>query len=139
MQEIKSSRHEQRDLLMLRNTISYYLSKKSNVNVDNFDDIKELQLDLPEPINHRNACSTCPVNHLCCMYLAHDEEFRRRDSTHPLKALSEKLLGHLKPEHINYVMRWVKLQQIEEDNNTANSSMKDMWTMKPQQRQESYF
>ncbi|XP_033220291.1 DNA replication ATP-dependent helicase/nuclease DNA2 [Belonocnema kinseyi] len=135
MKEIKNSHHEQRDLLMLRNTLSYYLAKKSNVNVDNFEDFKELMLDLPEPINHRNACSSCPVNNLCCMYLSHDENFRQKDSSHPLKVLSEKILSRLKPEHINYVMRWVKLLQIEEDSNSANS-MKDMWTLEPRQREK---
>lgn len=133
MKEIKNSHHEQRDLLMLRNTLSHYLAKKSNVNVDNFEDVKELMLDLPEPINHRNACSSCPVNNLCCMYLSHDENFRQKDSSHPLKVLSEKILSPLKPEHINYVMRWVKLLQIEEDSNSANS-MKDMWTLEPRKR-----
>lgn len=134
MKEIKGSHHEKRDLLMLRNTLSLYLAKKSSINVNNFNDIKELLLDLPEPINHRNACGKCSVNHLCSMYLVHDETFRLKDSSHPLKEISEKLLNHLKPEHIHYVMKWVKLHQIEEEANTNYLSMKDIWTMEPLNR-----
>lgn len=134
MKEIKGSSNEKRDLIMLRNNLALFLAKKTNVNINNFHDIKELLLDLPEPIHHHSACGKCSVNHLCSMYLMHDEKFRLKSSSHPLKEISEKVLNHLKPEHIHYVMKWVKLHQIEEETYNESSSMKDVWTMEPLKR-----
>lgn len=136
MKEIKGSSNEKRDLIMLRNNLALFLAKKTNVNINNFHDIKELLLDLPEPIHHHSACGKCSVNHLCSMYLMHDEKFRLKSSSHPLKEISEKVLNHLKPEHIHYVMKWVKLHQIEEETYNESSSMKDVWTMEPLKREK---
>lgn len=62
MKELKSSSNEQRDLIMLRNELAYYLSKNPVSSNDK-------NMELPEPINHHSACSNCPYNVICCTYL----------------------------------------------------------------------
>lgn len=88
---------------------------------------KILPMELPDPISHF-SCAKCPYNVLCCSYL-------KDDNQHPIRELKEKITSHLTQEHIDYVLKWVSLMQLEENTENVNmSSWKDVWLMQPEER-----
>lgn len=138
MREVKGSHTERRDLLLLRNEISYYLSKqfetyenigrKSILNESNgaksSDDLMtELMRvshipELPEPIHRRNVCASCPYNILCSVYLNQDTKtLSELDANHPLRDIAQLVTVHLKDAHIGYFCRWVGLMSLEDQEN----------------------
>ncbi|KAG7207925.1 hypothetical protein KM043_009514 [Ampulex compressa] len=128
MQEIRSGHPEKRDLILLRNTLAHYFTQKSTETEQNL-------LNLPEPINHHSACSKCPYNTLCSVYLSKDVETKLSDSN-PLKTIAKKILEKLKPSHIDYVLKWISLLQMEDAMQTDESTLKDIWTLAAEKREE---
>lgn len=80
LQEIPYNEHEKRDLILLRNELAYYLTRKVQLNrsVDKVIGSNKLSWsqsinslnppELPEPINH-SACEKCPYNIICSTFL----------------------------------------------------------------------
>ncbi|KOX72024.1 DNA2-like helicase [Melipona quadrifasciata] len=127
MQEINSSYPEKRDLMLLRNSLATYFIQKSTE--------KGWQmLELPEPINHHSACSKCTYNTLCCLYLSKDSNIQLPE-THPLVELGKKILNKFKPSHIDYVLQWISLLEIEESSQSTDNTMKYLWTLSPEKRE----
>lgn len=66
------------------------------------------------------------------------EGFDKLDHHNPLKKLGPQAINHLKPEHIDYVMQWTGLLQLENciessrDNIIAKTS--DIWTLSIDER-----
>lgn len=132
MKEIKGSPPAQRDLIMLRNSVAYY-STRLPVIVKVGEEETVMPMELPKPINH-HVCSKCPYNVLCCSYLT-EEDKKEFHEGHHLKETYNKIIEHLKPEHIEYVGKWVSLLQLEETaENRDVVSWKDVWTVKPSKR-----
>ncbi|XP_050465374.1 DNA replication ATP-dependent helicase/nuclease DNA2 [Cataglyphis hispanica] len=133
MQEIKSSHHEKRDLILLRNTLVHYFSRKPEDfhNINSESDLKAMEL--PEPINH-SACSRCPYQTLCCAYLTRDQNANLSPS-HPLTAPMKKLLEDFESNHLNYVMKWIALLHLEETYENSNNNLSNVWTMSPEKRE----
>lgn len=133
MKEIVGSNYAQRDLLTLRNTVAYYLTRQPII-VDVEGEETILPTEFPKPINHP-ACSKCPYNVLCSVYLTKEDK-KDFNEYHPLEKISDEVTSHLSPEHIAYVMKWVSLLQLEE--NTADNrdpiAWKDVWTLPPAKR-----
>lgn len=136
MREVSGTHRERRDLMLLRNEISYYLSKqneshcgeKAQFDVDNATTSEDgsvthpLQVsnvpELPEPINRPNACSSCPYNILCSVYLNRDSKtLSSLDSKHPLRETAPLITVHLTEAHINYFFHWVGLMSLEDQEN----------------------
>lgn len=81
LREIPYNENEKRDLILLRNELTYYLGRKVKLNNSNGisqtteqlswnQKLNSLQMpELPEPINHHSACDKCPYNIICCSYL----------------------------------------------------------------------
>ncbi|KAL6261113.1 hypothetical protein P5V15_008642 [Pogonomyrmex californicus] len=134
MQEIKSGHHEKRDLILLRNTLAHYFAKKPE-NPQGTDAESDLKaMELPEPINHHSACGRCPYQTLCCAYLAKDPS-ANLSSSHPLTAMIKQLRDDFETSHLDYVMRWIALLQLEESYENSNSSLISIWTMSPEKRE----
>ncbi|XP_058791831.1 DNA replication ATP-dependent helicase/nuclease DNA2-like [Phymastichus coffea] len=134
MKEIKGSIHAQRDLIALRNSVAYY-STRQPVVVKIKEEETVMPMEFPKPINRR-SCSTCPYNTLCCTYLS-DEDKKELHEGHHLKELYNNITGHLKPEHREYVMKWVSLLQLEETAERQDQvSWRDIWTLKPSKREK---
>lgn len=143
MREIRGSHKERRDLLLLRNEISYYLAKQfeSYVNIgqrsrftdenrssdsglSKLDDLRtELMRisyvpELPEPIHRANACAKCSYNVLCSVYLNQDTKtLSELEANHPLREISALVTVHLTDAHINYFCHWVGLMALEDQEN----------------------
>lgn len=138
--EIKGSHNEKRDLILLRNEISYYLAKQyetysslgkkltgkddgNNIDLNDPDLISELLRisnipDLPKPINRGNVCSQCPYNVLCSVYLAQDTKtFTALEDRHPMREIVPLVTSHLSDLHLNYFFHWVGLLMLEDQEN----------------------
>lgn len=133
MQEIKGGHPEKRDLILLRNTLANYFAPKPVEKLNFISESDWQTLELPEPINHYKACSMCPYNALCCIYLSRDTEIQLLES-HPLMKLSKQILNKFKPTHIDYVVKWVSLLQIEENAQNSGNPVRYMWTLSPEKR-----
>ncbi|XP_076300421.1 DNA replication helicase/nuclease 2 isoform X2 [Lasioglossum baleicum] len=132
MQEIKAVHPEKRDLILLRNTLAHHFSPKS---VESLTSESNWQtLELPEPINHHNACSKCSYNALCCAYLSRDTETRLSES-HPLTKLGKQILSKITTAHIDYVFKWISLLQVEESAQFSDNTLRYLWTLSPEKRE----
>lgn len=125
MRQVKGNRNEQRDLILLRNEVAYYLSKQQESyaelceNSENDFDAQFNRLsvrpELPDPINHRNACQSCPYQVLCSMYLNENPEMMSSLSKqHPMREMASLVTCHLTEAHIEYFCRWVGLLALED-------------------------
>nr|XP_012226451.1 PREDICTED: DNA replication ATP-dependent helicase/nuclease DNA2 [Linepithema humile] len=133
MQEIRSSHHEKRDLMLLRNTLAHYMTQKlEDQNVDSPSDLK--MMELPEPIYHHVACAKCSYQNLCCAYLARDPN-ANLSPTHPLTVPIKELLDNFQSNHLDYVMTWIALLQLEESSENSNNSLSSIWTTCPEKRE----
>lgn len=138
MREVKASHNERRDLLLLRNEISYYLTKqyesyqkigqKSRFNEmngcsSNSDEMTELMKvsyvpELPEPINRQSVCANCAYNILCSIYLNQDTKtLSTLSQKHPMREIAALTTVHLTDAHINYFCHWVGLMALEDQEN----------------------
>ncbi|XP_020290198.1 DNA replication ATP-dependent helicase/nuclease DNA2 [Pseudomyrmex gracilis] len=133
MKEIKSSHNEKRDLILLRNRLAHYFAKKPEDfwRVNSESDLEMMKL--PEPINH-HACAKCPYQTICCAYLTKDSNAKLSPS-HPLTTLMKDLLSYCESSHLDYVIKWIALLQLEELYENSNSSMSNFWTMSPEKRE----
>lgn len=132
MKEVTGSNYAQRDLLTLRNTVAYYLTRQPTIiNIDGKETI--LPMEFPKPINHP-SCAKCPYNVLCSVYLTEEDKTDFHEN-HSLRKISEDVTSHLTSEHIAYVMKWVSLLQLEENTDNQDlSTWKDVWTLPPSTR-----
>ncbi|XP_076757280.1 DNA replication helicase/nuclease 2 [Xylocopa sonorina] len=134
MSEIKGSHSERRDLILLRNTLVNYLTPTSPENLTTTTSKSDWQtMQLPEPINHHSACSKCTYNTLCCMYLQNNET--QLSDSHPLTKLGKEILGKFKHTHIDYVLLWISLLEIEESAQSSESIMRYLWTLTAEKRE----
>ncbi|XP_011696156.1 PREDICTED: DNA replication ATP-dependent helicase/nuclease DNA2 isoform X2 [Wasmannia auropunctata] len=134
MREIRSGHNEKRDLILLRNTLAHYFARKPEdlQGVDTAADLRAMEL--PEPINHHSACDSCPYRNLCCAYLARDANANLSPS-HPLTALIKELRDSVETRHLDYVMKWIALLQLEESHENDSSSLSSVWTTSPEKRE----
>lgn len=140
MREVKGKRHEKRDLIILRNEISYYLAKQYETfnklgerskETDNMN-FEELQTELlrisnipelPEPINRANACSKCPYSILCSVYLTQDANtMTELSSKHAMREIAPLVTAHLTDAHIHYFCHWVGLMVLEDQDSRKSKT-----------------
>ncbi|XP_055319976.1 DNA replication ATP-dependent helicase/nuclease DNA2 isoform X1 [Sitodiplosis mosellana] len=156
MREVKGTHNERRDLILLRNEISYYLAKQfeayANIGqkslfdeengTSNDDLLTELMRvsyipELPEPINRGNVCPTCPYNILCSVYLNQDSKtLSSLDAKHPMRELAPLVTAHLNDAHINYFCHWIGLMVLEDQENKKLNPNKVLWLETPEHRQK---
>ncbi|KAF5294448.1 hypothetical protein FQR65_LT01574 [Abscondita terminalis] len=104
LREVPITEKEKRDLIILRNEVAYFLTRHPK-----FSD-ESVEWELPDPINHHSACSQCPYNTICCVYLKYHKTELGNNS---LNTLQNEILSHLKPIHIDYFIKWSGLLLLE--------------------------
>lgn len=130
VKQVKGTRNEQRDLVILRNELAHYLTRQEkafeNLELTDKNEMaiaeikaKIIELsanpELPEPINHHSACQNCPYQVLCCVYLKNDPEtLSSLNQNHTLRELMPKITAHLLSSHIEYFCRWSALLALED-------------------------
>lgn len=68
LREIPPTQKEKRDIIIMRNELAYYLTRKPKIVEEGETKNKKLvPPDLPEPINHQ-SCAKCPYNVICTAY-----------------------------------------------------------------------
>lgn len=133
LREVASGRNEQRDLLMLRNDLAYWLTREVAVPASKEDPLE--QLPLPEPVYHHSACGNCAYNTICSSFAQKDSSLQLSDS-HPLKKLMPQLLEHLSEADHAYVQHWCGLLALEEQHNRQSSHVRSFWTKDPAEREK---
>ncbi|KAI4500290.1 hypothetical protein M0802_004707 [Mischocyttarus mexicanus] len=134
MREITCGRAEKRDLILLRNNLIDYFTRTKDIIVSNNSEDELKNMPLPEPINHYTSCLKCPYNNLCCAYLKKDNTLKLSES-HGLVKLSKEILNKFQDNHIDFIFRWVYILQMEENMQTEQYNMKDIWTLTPEKRE----
>lgn len=124
MSEVVGTKHEQRDLIMLRNQLAFYLRKQL---------LDEFGPNLPEPISHHSACEKCPYNILCCTFLRFGKQVEISE-TNPLNEISPLLLSHLQDSHFDYFLHWTRLVTLENSESMRQTELKLLWTKTPEER-----
>ncbi|KAF5272783.1 hypothetical protein FQA39_LY07810 [Lamprigera yunnana] len=128
LREIAVNNQEKRDLMILRNKLAYYLSRKPKFGE------QKLEWELPEPINYHSACSKCPYNTICCTMLKYDDV---QLTNNPLQNLQNDLLAHLQPTHIEYFMKWSALLTLENSCSDKSKQIHEIYTIVPQIREKN--
>lgn len=129
LREVASTRNEKRDLIMLRNELSRYLSRKFTQSYG-----EHTFLEYPDPIQHRNACENCPYNTICTSLLSRDAEKPLRDS-HPLKKCQK--IDHLSEQDLDYFFRWCQISYLEDQETIRGTAVSNIWTDSIEQRVQS--
>lgn len=140
MREIYGTRNEQRDLIALRNDLSYYLSNLPDFATHpveiSLPQEKFLQpFELPEPISHPTACSQCPYSTLCCSFAKTDQKIQMKPN-HPLNKISNECISHLNTKDYEYFIKWCHLLMMEEQETRKYSYLRALWCQTPGYRQE---
>ncbi|KAG5878691.1 hypothetical protein JTB14_029759 [Gonioctena quinquepunctata] len=131
LREIPASQKERRDIMLLRNELTFYLTRKPKI-VECDGEQKLLPPEIPEPINHP-SCEKCPYNVICTSYAKYNEE--DISSNKILKNIQDNALAHLNETHLNYFMKWVTLIAYESNSKSSAKDVREIYTQTPQQRE----
>lgn len=126
LREVVSTRNEKRDLLILRNELARFLSRKFTKNYG-----ENVFLGYPDPISHRNACENCPYNTICTTLLSRDAE-KPLNANHPLEKC--KKLEHLSTEDLDYFFRWCQISYLEDQDSMRHLAVSNIWTDSEERR-----
>ncbi|ALC48772.1 CG2990 [Drosophila busckii] len=143
LREVRDGRNEQRDLILLRNDLVYYLTREVQLPALKQQSLllpeqpgKLLQpFQLPEPISHHSACNNCAYNTLCCSFASTDAALEL-SSSHPLQRLMPQLLQQLTQADQEYVLHWCGLLALEEQHGNQSPQLRAIWTESAEQRQQ---
>ncbi|XP_067015687.2 DNA replication ATP-dependent helicase/nuclease DNA2 [Anabrus simplex] len=129
--KIQVGRNEKRDIMCRRNELAEYLTISPTLPANGaaFDPPR-----LPEPINNSRACSKCPYLDLCSAFLERSG-MDHLSSGHAMRQLVPEATSHLTAKHVDYLMLWTALVQLEEAERRAKSSLQDLWCKTPAQRE----
>lgn len=133
LREVPSSRNEQRDLVLLRNDLAYWLTREVSSGLEITDPLPQLQL--PEPIYHHSACGNCAYNTICSSFAQSDKKLELNES-HPIKKLMPQLLSHLLQRDHDYVQHWCSVLALEEQHNRQSNQYAPFWTEDARIRQK---
>ncbi|CAH1985188.1 unnamed protein product [Acanthoscelides obtectus] len=134
LREIPMTHREQRDIVILRNELAYYLTRRPKITENKgSDDRKLIPPELPEPINHR-GCYKCPYNVLCASFARYNNENIANN-----EALNSIIQGDLKTiseAHLDYIMKWITMVSLESQSNKNTKQLRDIYTQTPQKREQ---
>nr|CAH7738094.1 unnamed protein product [Callosobruchus chinensis] len=134
LREIPMTHREQRDIVLLRNELAYYLTRRPKIVENKESGVKQIYPpELPEPINHR-GCAKCPYNLLCASYARYNNE-----SISNNEVLNNILQGDLKSiseAHLDYIMKWITMISLESKPSTNSKQLRDIYTQTPQEREQ---
>ncbi|XP_063987784.1 DNA replication ATP-dependent helicase/nuclease DNA2 isoform X2 [Diachasmimorpha longicaudata] len=138
MQEIKSSIHDQRGLISMRNLLAHYLAKPAariaNTGASEGELSVEL-MELPEPIHHNFCRETCPYRNICSVFAEEDKNLSLSDR-HPISVVRKSLTEELTKEHINYVTKWLAFLEMDEAQNMKEGRNDNIWNLAPIAREK---
>ncbi|XP_036319982.1 LOW QUALITY PROTEIN: DNA replication ATP-dependent helicase/nuclease DNA2 [Rhagoletis pomonella] len=141
MRELRGTRNEQRDLIMLRNELAHFISYQNSIAAADKTFLMSKEgkfvqpIKLPDPISHHSACGNCEYATICCTFARTDPELLLRNG-HPLKNVMQTVTEHLREEDYKYFMHWCTLLVLEEQEIRKSHNLRTLWTNTPEQRQK---
>ncbi|XP_018569495.1 DNA replication ATP-dependent helicase/nuclease DNA2 [Anoplophora glabripennis] len=135
LREIPPTQKEKRDIIIMRNELAYYLTRKPKIVED--DKIKRKRLvppDLPEPINH-TSCAKCPYNVICTAFAKYNNE--DISSMKTLKNIQDEVFFYLDESHLNYFIHWVSLLALESNTKKGSKDLREIYTLPPEERESN--
>lgn len=142
MKEIHGTRNEKRDLINLRNELSFYLTRYFDASKDKIQEYLTLPdkcfepFELPEPISHPSACSNCPYATICSSFGKVDPSFELSE-IHPLRKVSEVATSHLADDDLAYFTKWCGLLSLEEQEAKKSNYLRSIWRDSPEKREKN--
>lgn len=129
LREIPVTESERRDLIILRNELTYYLTQQPTLLQNNCDKTVIRPAILPEPINS-SFCNKCEYNVICTSFLKYNKE----NSNKYLRQIQEQHLSHLKESHLDYFMLWLSLLSLEAGSQDERRDVRNIYTLIPLER-----
>ena len=121
MTQVQTGHHEQRGLIQLRNELVAWIRNPGG--------------ELPEPISHKSACSSCGLLDVCASYQKIQNNVPRSPS-HPMGQLVSQTLHHLSDAHIAWFGQWSSLLDLEsQDSSRSGGELSDLWCVSPGERE----
>ncbi|XP_067945535.1 DNA replication ATP-dependent helicase/nuclease DNA2-like isoform X2 [Watersipora subatra] len=122
MQEVTHSSAAVKGLVNLRNELCQGLLQ----GVCNSNDEFTVE-PLPEPINQRRMCESCPHLLTCSLHQRVFGDFTAPPE-HIMNTLVPEAIGHLTNLHLEYFTKWSKLLLIEAGTEAKWKTIRDLWT-----------
>ncbi|CAG9821751.1 unnamed protein product [Phaedon cochleariae] len=132
LREITATQKEKRDIMLLRNDLTYYLTRPPKIVENEGVEKKLLPPELPAPINHP-SCQKCPYNVICTSYAKYSDENISKNKI--LKNIQDEALEHITESHLNYIMKWVTLLALEANSDKQAKDVRQIYTLTPQERE----
>ncbi|XP_066456772.1 DNA replication ATP-dependent helicase/nuclease DNA2 isoform X2 [Eleutherodactylus coqui] len=135
MYTVPANRLDKRELLKIRNELSFYLT---NVVQKSDNGTKEIKLaSLPSLIADKQACKFCSQLRNCALY-SRSVEQENGSPYIPADMLSviEKETAHLKVSHLQYFNLWCLMCSLEASSKESKTGRKNIWTLSSEEREE---
>lgn len=130
LREIPPTAAEKRDIMILRNELAYYTTRRPKV-VRNAGEMYLEPSEVPE-VEEKSYCEKCPYNAICMAYSLHANEHVNFKQS--LRKVHSELEAFLTSAHIDYFMRWSSLLEIEMAERKEQKNLKDIYTLSPIER-----
>lgn len=129
--EIHKSHEEARNLIILRNTLAYYL----NIQSDTSSDTSKLStpMRLPSPINNWKMCKRCDYNMICHAHVRMGT-CDLVEPTNPMASTRRKTFKHLTTQRMRFFIEWMGVLQLESKANGDEEFIRKLWTNTPEER-----
>ncbi|XP_053547814.1 DNA replication ATP-dependent helicase/nuclease DNA2 [Bombina bombina] len=135
MYSVPGNRLDRRELLKIRNELSFYLKNVVHRSDKGTEDIK--LASLPTMISDRQACKYCSQLHNCALY-SRSVEQQSENYYVPKEMLTvvEQLTAHLKASHLQYFSRWYLMCSLEASVKESKMGRLNIWTMSSSERKK---
>uniref|UniRef100_A0A182YDW8 DNA replication ATP-dependent helicase/nuclease n=1 Tax=Anopheles stephensi TaxID=30069 RepID=A0A182YDW8_ANOST len=139
---VVSNRNMKRDLIMLRNEITRFLStwmvpnEIDGTTTAGCEDrpVLPMKPTLPAPINNERACPKCPYSTVCVALAKREAAFPTNQG---FSSIAEEACGHLSNSDIDYFLLWTGLIYLEGQDSAQSHLTRNIWSLTPQERFEN--
>lgn len=139
---VASNRNMKRDLIMLRNEVTRFLSTWMVANVADSitttnsceGPLLPMKPTLPAPINNERACAKCPYSTVCVALAKHEHAFSTYSTNQGFSSVAEEACSHLKNSDLDYFVRWTGLIYLEVQDSAQSHLARNIWNFTPQER-----
>ncbi|XP_069835209.1 DNA replication ATP-dependent helicase/nuclease DNA2 [Dendropsophus ebraccatus] len=135
MYTVPANRMDRRELLKIRNELSFYLT---NVVHKSDNGTKEVKLaSLPSLIADRQACKYCSQLRNCALYSKSvEQQSGSFYIPNDMLPVIENETAHLKASHLQYFSLWYLMCSLEALSKESKTGRKNIWMLSSEEREE---